>query len=257
MKKLIILFVALLTLTACGSSKSQFNTVDMIKEKGELVLLTESGFPPFEYASQDEDAVDGVAGVDIDFGKALADKLGVTLKVVDMDFDGLTIALNSNKGDLIAAGLTINPDRQKVVDFTEPYYANELYMIVQKGSSIKTKEDLVDIKVAVQQGTTGNNYANTLDVEVLEFKGMVEAAMAVNAGNAEAAIVDILTAMVIVRNTPELDMIETSLSNEELAYAVAKGNDSLLKVMNEVLEELKAEDLDKIFDYHFEKVAGE
>ena len=79
MKKFsLLLVVVMLVLVGCNKGDN-FNSVDKIKENGEIVLLTESGFPPFEYAFSGEGSVDNIAGVDIDFAKALADKLGVTL----------------------------------------------------------------------------------------------------------------------------------------------------------------------------------
>lgn len=259
MKKILTSLIVLLVLVGCGSGDVELSTVEKIQEKGELVLLTEATFPPFEYASNEAGSVDGIAGVDIEFGKALAEKLGVTLKVVDMDFDSLTLALQGGKGDLIAAGMTANPDRAKIVDFSQTYFDNGLYIIVPEGSDIKSSADLVGKKVAVQQGTTGNDFVDKIEgAQALTFGGMVEAGMAVSNGNADASVMDILTAEIIVYNNPGLLLLSDSVESEETAIAVQKGNESLMNVINELLDELQANDqLQVWFDNHFEALLNE
>ncbi len=257
MKKILTLLVSaliVLSLTACSSKDEGGSAIDKIKAKGELVLLTESGFPPFEYASDEEGSVDGVYGVDIEFGKLLAEKLGVTLKVTDMDFDSLTIALAAGKGDIIAAGITNNPERAEVVNFSKTYFDNGLFVIVHKDSDIKSVKDLEGKKIAVQQGTTGKDYADKIEnAEPQLFKGMVEAGLAVNNKNADASIMDKLTAQIVVSNNPNLILLDDAVESEETAIAVAKGNDDLLEHVNEVLTELQdSGQLQKWFDKHFD-----
>lgn len=257
MKKILTIVLVLLVLVGCN--KTEISTVDKIKEKGELVLLTEATFPPFEYGSNAPGSVDGIAGVDIEFGKALAEKLGVTLKVVDMDFDSLTVALQAGKGDLIAAGMTATPDRAEIVDFSNIYFDNGLFIIVPEGSDIKSAADLSGKKVAVQQGTTGNDFADKIDgAEVLTFGGMVEAGIAVVNGNADASVMDVLTAQIIVFNNPGLVLLDNAVESEETAIAVQKGNDSLMAVVNELLDELQTSgQLQNWFDEHFEALLDE
>lgn len=254
MKKILTVLLVLLVLVGCGNKEDNISTVDKIKAKGELVLLTEATFPPFEYASNDPSSVDGVAGVDIEFGKALAEKLGVTLKVMDMDFDTLTIALQQGKGDIIIAGMTNTPERAEVVDFSNSYYDNGLFIVVPEGSDIKSSADLVGKKVAVQQGTTGNDFIDKIDgVNALTFGGMVEAGMAVVNGNADATVMDVLTAQIIVHNNPGLVLLGDAVESEKTAVAVQKGNESLLAMVNDLLQELQAEGkMEAWFDLHFQ-----
>src|SRR5690554_2836043 len=257
MKKILTFVLVLLVLVGCN--KTEISTVDKIKEKGELVLLTEATFPPFEYGSNAPGSVDGIAGVDIEFGKALAEKLGVTLKVVDMDFDSLTVALQAGKGDLIAAGMTATPEHAEIVDFSNIYFDNGLFIIVPEGSDIKSAADLSGKKVAVQQGTTGNDFADKIDgAEVLTFGGMLEAGIAVVNGNADASVMDVLTAQIIVHNNPSLVLLDNAVESEETAIAVQKGNDSLMAVVNELLDELQTSgQLQTWFDEHFEALLDE
>ncbi len=262
MKKILtlgLLLIMMFSLTACKSDGDDVSSIEAIKAKGELVLLTESGFPPFEYADEGAGSVDGVNGVDIEFGKLLAEKLGVTLKVVDMNFDSLTLALSENKGDLIAAGMTNNPERAEVVDFSSSYYDNGLFVLVAKDSKIQSLDDLKGKKVSVQQGTTGDIAAQKVEgAEVLQFKSMIEAGEAVNSYKSDASIMDILTAQILVATKDNLKILDFPVESEKTALAVAKGNSGLLELVNEVIQEVKdSGQLQKWFDVHYEALINE
>ena len=216
-------------------------------------MLTEATFPPFEYASTTADSVDGIGGVDDEFAKMLAKQLGVELEVQDMEFDSLTLALQAGKGDLIAAGMTATPTRAKVIDFSKTYFDNGLFVVVKKDSPIKTKDDLIGKKIAVQQGTTGNEYADKVEKATpMLFKGMVEAGLAVKNGNSDASVMDVLTAKIIVANNPDLKILDQPVESEETAIAVQKGNSTLLKEVDDLLAKIQADGtLQKWFDQHF------
>lgn len=247
--------LAVFSLTACKSSNAPKSAIEAIKERGKLVLLTEATFPPFEYGDSSEGSVDGVNGVDIEFGKMLAAKLGVELEVINLDFNTLIDALNAGKGDLIAAGMGIKPEREEVVDFSIPYYDNALYIIVPASSDITSVDGLKGKTISVQQGTTGDDYAATIEnTKLLQFKGMVEAGISVSTGKADASIMDLLPATVITKNQPSLKLIDQPLSSEKTALAVPKGSD-LLELLNEMVTEVQnSGQLQKWFDSHFEAV---
>lgn len=231
------------TNTDSGSTVSAAGTkIAEIQARGKLILLTNATFPPFEYAT-----VDGYDGVDIQLGKMIAEKLGVELEVMDMDFDGLTAALNSGKGDLIAAGFSATPERAAEVNFSVPYVDSNIMLIVPVGSDINSADQLAGLTVAVQQGTTSDLYVqdNLTDSEVLQFKDALQAGNAVMNGQADVAIIDKLTGENVVANSGgKLEMIETPLQTEQYVMAVAKnGSEDLLAVIDEVLGEAVAQDL--------------
>jgi polar amino acid transport system substrate-binding protein len=104
-KRIFAIGLALCLLVAafagCASKPAEKTGLDALKEKGKVIMLTNAGFPPFEYLGNDNKP----AGVDVDVAAEIAKDLGVTMEVVDMDFDGLINALVSGKGDFIAAGM--------------------------------------------------------------------------------------------------------------------------------------------------------
>lgn len=262
MKKYLSICLALVAvvLTGCGSGNGaqEESHVAKIKEAGKLVLLTEATFPPFEYQDSSDKAVDGVAGVDIEFGKLLAEKLGVELEVLNLDFGTLVPSLQSGKGDLIAAGMSVQPDRAAIVDFSTSYYENGLYIIVPANSDIATKDDLVGKSIAVQQGTTANDIALGIEnSNVMEFKGMVEAGLSVASGRSDASIADLLPATVITKNEPSLKVLSEPLTSESTALAVPKGSD-FIELVNETIKDVKESgQLQAWFDQHYDAVVIE
>lgn len=267
-KKLIALSLTALIvigLTACGGTAStpvnasssaqspadasKTPTIDAIKANGKLVVLTNASFPPFEYISSTGEIV----GVDIDSAQAIADKLGVSLEMVDMDFDLLIDALKNGKGDLVAAGMTARPDRAEIIDFSIIYISMGLKVIVPANSDIKSFDQLDGKKIAVQEATTADIYAqeNYKNATILSFKSAIDAGNAVKTGNADAAIIDLLPAEYMAANSSEIVLMDDLLSAEDTAMGVAKGKEDLLAVVNETLKELmESGKLDQSFDFH-------
>lgn len=257
MKKLIALSMALalsVSLAACGTSKQESASsapaadaaseqtqqttggLDQIKEKGEIVMLTNATFPPFEYIGADG----AVAGVDADVAAEIAKDLGVELKIVDMNFDLLIDSVKADKGDFAAAGMTINPERAGQVDFSIEYVKSAQYLVVKKGSTVSA-DALDGLTIAVQESTTGDFYATdeVAAKEVLRFKNATETGAALKAGKCDAIIIDKLPAEAIAANSSgELAVLPDSLTEESYAFAVKKGNTALLEAINATMQRL-------------------
>ncbi len=97
---------------------------------GTLVMATNVGFPPYEYYENGK-----ATGIDVDMATAVADKLGMDLKVSDMEFDSIIVAVQSGKADVGVAGITVTDERKKNVDFTDSYTTAKQVIIVRNGSS--------------------------------------------------------------------------------------------------------------------------
>lgn len=280
-KVLAILMAALLTvgLVACGGAGSEPATpgepssgasstpadasapgsdtaaetpnVDAIVAKGKLVMMTNATFPPYEYV---KDGV--VTGVDADLAQKIADELGVELEILDMDFDLLIDALNSGKGDLVAAGMSITPERQENVDFSIPYVDSTLLIVVPTGSAITGPDDLAGLTISVQESTTSDLYVtdNVEGANVLRFKDAVEAGNAVKTGKADVAVIDQMTAQNVVNASPdELELLGEALAQEQYAMAIGKDKPDLMAVVNKVLQEaVDADEVNGLITHHME-----
>ena len=235
MKKILVAILALaLTVTVfSGCSKSSFRTVDDIKKSGELRMLTNAGFEPYEYVAGGK-----TVGVDVELAQMIADEIGVKLTIIDMDFDLLVDALASGKGDIIAAGMTAREDRAKIVDFSVEYVNNTLKIVVPVGSDIKGLADLEGKVVAVQEATTSDLFVdeNANAAEILRFKEAIVGGSAVQTGKADACVLDLKPAEGIVANSGgALVLLDEELNDEVFSMAIAKGNSTLLEVANSVL----------------------
>ena len=111
-------------LTGCGGSKTadsssdaQDSTTSTSADGGTLRMGTNATFPPYEFVGDDGN----VQGIDADIAAAIADKLGMKLEITDMEFDSLIPALQSDTIDVALAGMTVTPDRQENVDFSDSY----------------------------------------------------------------------------------------------------------------------------------------
>ena len=227
---------------AAGASNTQtLSKVDQIKAKGELVMLTNATFPPFEYIEGGE-----VVGVDVDIANEIAKELGVKLTVQDMEFDLITDYIKAGKGDIGAAGISISDERKKQVDFSNEYITSTQYVIVPAGTD--TKSFKLDGKViGVQEGTTGDiYYASEPKVikakEVKKYKSAIDAAADMLLGRVDCVIIDELPAKKITeKNTGKMICYNPGYEPESYAIAIKKGSDDLAQVVNQVLTRLKDE----------------
>ena len=94
---------------------------------GTLVMATNAAFDPYEYIENGE-----IVGIDAEFAKALCDKLGYDLEIEDMEFDSIIAAVVSGKADFGMAGMTVTPEREEQINFTDTYCTAAQNIIVLK-----------------------------------------------------------------------------------------------------------------------------
>ncbi len=215
------------------------SALERIKADGKLVMLTNAAFPPFEYLGGNNDVI----GVDVQIAQAIADEIGVTLEVVDMDFDGIVMAIHTGKGDLGVAGMTATDERRKSVDFSVNYVSTTQVIIVRADeTAITTPDDLIGKKIGVQMGTTGDLFGSDIeDAEIYRYKTGADASIELANGKLDAVILDEMPAKEIAAGNSALKVLEEPFTEEEYAIAIAKGNDDLKEVVDKVLGKLVAD----------------
>lgn len=248
MKKLIaglLIGTMVFSMAACGSKNAETTASTEAAEGGTLVMATNAEFPPYEYYEGED-----VVGIDAEIAKAIADKLGMELKIEDMAFDSIIVAVDSGKADIGMAGLTVTEDRLENVNFSDTYAHASQVVIVKEDSEIAGPDDLVGKKVGVQLGTTGDIYAADIeDVTVERYNKGFEAVQALTQDKIDAVVIDGEPAKVFVAENEGLKILDESFTEEDYAVAVAKGNDELLEKINGALSELKESgELDAIVD---------
>jgi len=262
LKKIIVAVLAiamLLSLGACGSKKTasatdvpaspeasetaaaEFTTAT----EGVLTMATNASFPPYEFYEGDK-----IVGIDAEIAAAIAEKLGLELKIEDMEFDSIITAVNGGKADIGMAGMTVTPERQEQINFTTSYAKGVQVVIVSADSDIKSVDDLfaegANHIIGVQRNTTGDIYT-TGDIEdkglgtIDRYGKGTEAVMALKTGKVDCVVIDNEPAKAFVAENEGLKILETEYIEEDYAAAVAKDNTALLDAIDKALQELIAD----------------
>lgn len=239
---------AALATTSAATSEAGADEGYKLVNDGTLTMATNAYFPPYEYYDGQD-----IIGIDVDIAKAIADKLGLELKVEDMEFDSIITSVQSGKADLGLAGMTVTPDRQKNVDFSDSYATGIQSVIVKEDSEIAKIDDLQGKKIGVQLSTTGDIYA-TDDFgkdSVVQYNKGNDAVMALTQGQVDAVIIDNEPAKSYVEANKGLKILDTEYATENYAACISKDNAGLTKAVNKALAELKADGtLQKIVDQY-------
>lgn len=247
MKKLlaVVLTVAMVfAFTACGGGSTDENGLSTV-EAGKLHMATNAAFPPYEMTNDSG----GFEGIDVEIAEKIAAKLGLELVVDDMDFSSVLTSVQGGKADIAMAGLTVTPDRQKNVDFTDSYATGVQVVIVPEDSDIKTIDDLAkDKMIGTQEGTTGFIYCSDTpenggfgEDHVIAYTNGATAIQALLAGKVNAVVIDSQPAKEFVAANDGLKILETEFVSEDYAIGVSKDNPELLEAVNNALKELIAD----------------
>ncbi|MBQ3508037.1 MAG: amino acid ABC transporter substrate-binding protein, partial [Clostridia bacterium] len=184
-------------------------------EKPVLKMGTNAYFKPYEFYEGET-----IVGIDAEIAAAIAEKLGMTLEIQDMEFDSILTAVNKGSVDFGMAGMTITEDRLLEVDFSISYANGVQAIIVKDDSPITCADDLyaegASYKVGVQLGTTGDIYAtDDFGAEnVTTYSNGNEAVMALAGGSVDCVIIDNEPAKALVAANKGLKILETAYANE-------------------------------------------
>jgi polar amino acid transport system substrate-binding protein len=257
-------FAALaISLTACGSDSDSSATdssgsADLgLISSGTLTVCSDVPYPPFE--NFDKSTPTGFAGFDVDIVEAIAQQLNVKVEIKDSDFNALQsgLALNAGQCDMAASAMTITPEREAKIGFSDGYYDSEQSLLVPADSSIASIDDLDGVKVGVQKGTTGESYANehASGADIVVFPSDGEMYAAIKAGQVEALLQD-LPVNLDHQNDPkapgQFKVVETYDTGETYGLAMKKTNTGLIDAVNAALQKMKDDgDYKKIYDTYF------
>lgn len=243
MKKFLAVLLAALMIcisfVACSSEKKSDDTNTDANTQETLTMATNAEFPPYEYKEGDK-----VVGIDAEVAQAIADKLGMKLEIVDTKFDAIIPGVQSGKYDMGMAGMTVTPEREQSVAFSDSYATGIQSIIVKQGSAIKSVDDLSEkTKIGVQLGTTGDIYAKDDfgDEAVQEYDKGADAVQALIAGKIDCVIIDNEPAKSFVAANEGLEILKTSYAEEDYAICFKKDNTELQTKVNDALKELIAD----------------
>ncbi len=229
-----------------ASNASDTSDTSDTTEKATLVMATNAAFPPYEFKEGDS-----FAGIDVEIAGKIAEKLGMTLEIKDVEFGSIVGGVQTGKFDIGMAGMTVTDERLKSVNFSDSYATGIQVVIVKADSAIKSLDDLKgdgSMKFGVQQDTTGDIYASDT-VEnggygkdnVVRYKTGADAVQALKTGKVDAVIIDNEPAKSFVSANEGLSILDGSWVEENYAIAIAKENKELLEKVNGALKELIAD----------------
>jgi polar amino acid transport system substrate-binding protein len=238
-----VLAVSALALSACTSTgggeesggEAGGGEISLIKP-GVLTVCSDIPYRPFEYTEEGE-----TVGFDIDLVNGIAEDMGVQTEFIRTAFEGIQsgVALDSDQCDLAASGMTINEERESVMDFSEPYLDDNLALLVAPGSDIQSVADVQGKRVGVQQATTGETQAQENGAEVVQYEDSALMIQGLNTGDVEAVIGNISVTGPAITDNPELKLVEEIETGEQLGLAVKTGNTALLDQVNESLATMR------------------
>lgn len=217
-----------------------------IKKRG--VLIVGSGIPygVMEFWDENNQPI----GIDVDIAKEIAAHLRVDLKFNDYSWDELFFKVKTGEIDLVISSITITPERQKELLFSDPYFNGGQVIIVRReDKSIAGMKDLFGKKIAVQERTTGYNQAREYTseesvVSYLDFNSLPDGTGIIEDlkdGKFSAIIVDYIQALNLIKNDSELKIVGVPFTQEEYGLVTKIGNDLFIKEINSILKDMETD----------------
>lgn len=226
-------------LTGCAGEPDTKDVADGTKKV--LRVGTTADFPPFEFKAGSKN--EEYAGFDMDLIRAVGEELGYEVEIQNLAFDGLVPALNAGNIDVIISSVSITPQRQERVLFTEPYYQSGLTIVVpMENTDIKSLDDLVGKKVAVQISTTAEQRLKDMDgVQITEFSSSADTFMELKAGGVDAVVNDRPVNDYYIASTGNTNVrvVNEWSVTEDYAIAMDKKQSELCMKINEALKNIR------------------
>lgn len=206
-----------------------------------LVVAMELAYPPFET----RDDAGNPSGLSVDFIRDFGNAYDYDVEIQNTGWDGLIPSLQTGKADLVISSMTITPEREEAVDFSDPYARAQLAILANSESGISSIEDLdqPDKTVAVKTGSTGDVYAtkNLKNARITRLTDESACVTEVVQGKADGFLYDQLT---IYRNQQANPSTTTAVfipfqDPEYWGIAVAPGNEELLDQLNAFIAQSK------------------
>lgn len=207
-----------------------------------LVVGSSATYRPFAYESPSKEIV----GYDVDMMKAIAQKAGLQIKIVNTPWTGIFAGLNNGDIDMVISGVTINDKRKQSYDFTAPYFEARQLIALHKDSTVKSLKELAGKKIGVVNGSTGDDIASRefgkTNPDIRRFESTPVVISELLANGLDAAIGDNGVIAFRVQEHKSLKTLsDASFSKEYFGIVVKQGNKALLEQLNVGLAGVKAD----------------
>jgi cystine transport system substrate-binding protein len=216
------------------------NLLNKVKERGTLLVGLEGTYPPFSF--QDENGK--LTGFEVEFAEQLAQHLGLKASLKPTKWDGMLASLDSKRIDVVINQVTISADRKKKYDFSTPYTVSGIQALARKdkAGSVNKPEDLASKKVGVGLGSNYEQWLreNVKGVDIRTYDDDPTKYQDLRSGRLDAILVDRLAALDLVKKTGNtMAVAGPAFSRQESGVALRKGNDDLLKAIDQAIAEMQ------------------
>lgn len=255
MKKIVALMLVLtmvFALAACGSKSEPKDRLAKIKEQGYIEMVTEPYFAPFEFIDPSKEGDAQYVGMDIELGKKIAEKIGVELKIVPLEFTAVLAGVVDGKYDMAISAIAYSPSREEAMLLSDGYKltSDEGYGFLTRtedADKYTCIEDLANAVVITQSGSVQEGIYNDQVKSCKEFKlvsAMTDGYLAVAENKADVCIVSKASARLYAEANGDLAVSEFTFDTDprlsSTVVGVPKGGESLMAVVNEVIAEQTA-----------------
>lgn len=237
-----LLLAGLLALAGCGqnggSQEESGDLLSRIKDRGELVVAMEGTWAPWTY----HDESDALAGYDVEVSAAIAEKLGVSVRFEEGEFDGLLAGLEAGRYDIMVNGVNVDEDRAAKYDFTDAYAYDRTAVIVKgDDTSIASMEDLEGKRTANTITSTYAKVAQEYGAEVTSVDDLNQTFELLFSGRIDATLNAEVTYYDYMKAHPDADIKIAVLAPEasQVAIPVPKGETALVEAVNGALKEMR------------------
>ena len=249
MKKLTSLLMLSLTagvlLSGCGNKDSapaaQSAAAPAMPTK--IVIGLDDNFPPMGFRNEKNELV----GFDISMAQEATRRMGIEAEFKPIDWSAKEAELNGKRVDMLWNGLTITEERKKNIAFTSPYMENHQIIVVPKSSTIKTKAELADKVVGIQDGSSAIDAVQRDPIaaslkELKKFGDNVTALMDLSTGRLDAVVLDEVVGRYYTAKRPDdYAVLEDNFGTEEYGVGLRKDDSALLAGLQKALDEMKAD----------------
>ncbi len=244
-KSLIVIFLfALVLLTACSEDKMDSkgetkNSLEVLKEKGEIVVGTEGTYAPFTFEENGK-----LTGFDVEITDEVFKRVGLKPKYQLSKWDGLIAGLDAKRWDVVANEVGINPERQAKYSFSDSYIASKAVIITaEKNDTIKSFADLKGKKVASSATSNYHKIAVDNGAEITVIDGFNQAIDLITSDRVDATLNDSVTYFDLKKKRPDLavKVAYTEDDASESALLFRQGNEELIAAVNKALTEMKSD----------------
>lgn len=206
---------------------------------GKLTVATSPDFAPYEFYAIGEDGTPSLAGFDMALAQYIADYMGLELEIVTVDFDGVLSELQTKSVDIGMAGLSPDPARESIMDFSDLYYIGKQAFVCTESTKEKVQSmanaNAAEFTIGAQTGSIQLDLANehTPNANIVSMPKVTDIISELIAGKEDAAFLEEDVAKCYQKNYPELVIVEqVPYDQEGSAIGVCKDNAELLAQVN-------------------------